>query len=139
MYADQKMDALKVETLKVVEEAAPVNRRLVGKRSIGASDANKIFLVSYFKKTNPPFFQDPEQRRAWARSSLGHHHRLGKSYSMLSIEQPNVSMISKKRGNTFKANVMEAAAAPHDKNFDEEEESSMIVGVSLISLKTSHF
>lgn len=38
-YADQRMDALKVETPK---------KRLVGKRSIGAADENQVFLVVVF-------------------------------------------------------------------------------------------
>jgi hypothetical protein len=60
------------------------------------------------------------------RSSLGHGRRLGKSYSMLSTERLNVPVMSKKRGNTFKANVMDVAAAPHEKQYDEEG-SSLIV------------
>lgn len=37
MYADQKMDALKVES--------PTKNIVKGKRSIGAADANQLFLV----------------------------------------------------------------------------------------------
>ncbi|KAI6243621.1 hypothetical protein M3Y99_00024100 [Aphelenchoides fujianensis] len=101
MYADQKLDALELETPK---------RRLMGKLSIGASESNQLSV-------------DPDQRRAWARSSLGPNRRLGKSYSMLSTDRLNVPM-SKKRGNTFKANVMEVAA--HDKRLEEEETSLII-------------
>lgn len=71
-------------------------------------------------------FKDPNQRQAWARSSLGHNKRLGKSYSMLSTERLNPPVMSKKRGNTFRANVMDVAAAPHEKHYDEEG-SSLIV------------
>ncbi|KAI6210798.1 Multidrug resistance protein pgp-3 [Aphelenchoides besseyi] len=97
MYADQKLDALQMDTPK---------RRLIGKLSIGASESKQVIV-------------DPDQRRAWARSSLGHKNALGKSYSMLSNNRLKLPVLLKKRGNTFKTNVMEVAA--HDKRLEEEE------------------
>lgn len=47
---------------------------------------------------------------------------------MLSTERLNPPVMSKKRGNTFKANVMDVAAAPHEKQYDEEG-SSLIVSL----------
>jgi hypothetical protein len=65
------------------------------------------------------------------RSSLGHGRNLGKPYSMLSTERLNVPVMSKKRGNTFKANLMDPAAVPHEKQYDEET-SSLAVSFKFI-------
>lgn len=68
--------------------------------------------------------QDPETyRRAWARSSLGAHKRLGKSYSVLSTDRAKLALpvMSKKRSvmdTPLKTNIMEVAM--DDKSFDDE-------------------
>lgn len=58
---------------------------------------------------------------------------------MLSTEHLNrTPVMSKKRGNTFRANVMDVPAAPHEKDY-EVERSSLIVSfqINLILLKSN--
>uniref|UniRef100_A0A1I7XKT7 ABC transmembrane type-1 domain-containing protein n=1 Tax=Heterorhabditis bacteriophora TaxID=37862 RepID=A0A1I7XKT7_HETBA len=57
--------------------------------------SNKPSLVSTFSFTpaDSQTILDPEaQRRAWARSSLGHHKRLGKSYSVISQDRAKLAL-----------------------------------------------
>lgn len=69
-------------------------------------------------------FQDVETyRRAWARSSLGAHKRLGKSYSVLSVDRAKLALpvMSKKRNRMdtpFQTNIMEVAI--DDKDYDDQ-------------------
>ncbi|KAK0405324.1 hypothetical protein QR680_017924 [Steinernema hermaphroditum] len=102
MYTDQKLDALTLPPF-------PRTSNLVGKFSMGPADMHHL---------------DPEsRRRAWARSSLGAHKRLGKSYSVLSQDRAKLALpvMSKKRSrldNAFKTNVMEVAV--EEKSFEDE-------------------
>lgn len=70
-------------------------------------------------------FQDAETyRRAWARSSLGAHKRLGKSYSVLSIDRAKLALpvMSKRRSRmdtSFKRNIMEVAMDDKE-DYDDE-------------------
>uniref|UniRef100_A0A1I8A0K1 ABC-type xenobiotic transporter n=1 Tax=Steinernema glaseri TaxID=37863 RepID=A0A1I8A0K1_9BILA len=102
MYTDQKLDALTLPPF-------PRTSNLVGKFSMGPADMYHL---------------DPEsRRRAWARSSLGAHKRLGKSYSVLSQDRAKLALpvMSKKRSrldNAFKTNVMEVAV--EEKSFEDE-------------------
>jgi hypothetical protein len=62
-----------------------------------------------------PNLDDEAKRRAWARSSLGAHRKLGKSYSVQSMDSERLAMpvMSKKRrrlDDAFKTtNIMEVA------------------------------
>uniref|UniRef100_A0A915PDN2 Uncharacterized protein n=1 Tax=Setaria digitata TaxID=48799 RepID=A0A915PDN2_9BILA len=103
MYNDQKFDSLAVDKLA----ANPRER-------------SKISLATHFSMT-PADFIAKTYRRAWARSSLGAHKRLGKSYSVLSTDREKLALpvMSKKRtrmDTPFKTNIMEVAM--EDKDYD---------------------
>uniref|UniRef100_A0A915C5Z5 p-glycoprotein 10 n=1 Tax=Parascaris univalens TaxID=6257 RepID=A0A915C5Z5_PARUN len=101
MHNDQKLDSLSV------------NPRV----------KTKVSLAGHLSMT-PNDFLDPETyRRAWARSSLGAHKRLGKSYSVLSTDREKLALpvMSKKRSRmdtAFQTNIMEVAM--EEKSFDDD-------------------
>ncbi|VDM24620.1 unnamed protein product [Toxocara canis] len=101
MYNDQKLDSL----------------------AVNPPTKTKVSLAAHFSMT-PTDFPDPETyRRAWARSSLGAHKRLGKSYSVLSTDREKLTLpvMSKKRSRMdtpFKTNIMEVAM--EEKSFDDD-------------------
>ncbi|VDM11233.1 unnamed protein product [Wuchereria bancrofti] len=106
MYNDQKFDSLAVNKLA----ANPRER-------------SKVSLAAHFSMMPSDFIDAETYRRAWARSSLGAHKRLGKSYSVLSTDREKLALpvMSKKRNRMdtpFKTNIMEIAM--DDKDYDDE-------------------
>ncbi|KAL3990856.1 ABC transporter family protein [Acanthocheilonema viteae] len=105
MYNDQKFDSLTVDKLAANPRAR-----------------SKVSLAAHFSMTPSDFIDAETYRRAWARSSLGAHKRLGKSYSVLSIDRAKLALpvMSKKRtrmDTPFKTNIMEVAM--DDKDYDD--------------------
>ncbi|VDM98402.1 unnamed protein product [Thelazia callipaeda] len=106
MYNDQKFDSLAVKKL-----------------AINPRERSKLSLATHFSMSPADFIDAETYRRAWARSSLGAHKRLGKSYSVLSTDREKLALpvMSKKRSRmdlAFKTNIMEVAM--NDKNYDDE-------------------
>lgn len=106
MYNDQKLDTLAVDTLAVY-----------------SLERTKVSLGAHFSMTPSDLIDAETYRRAWARSSLGAHKRLGKSYSVISTDRAKLALpvMSKKRNlmdTPFKTNIMEVAV--EDKHYDEE-------------------
>uniref|UniRef100_A0A8R1XQZ9 Uncharacterized protein n=1 Tax=Onchocerca volvulus TaxID=6282 RepID=A0A8R1XQZ9_ONCVO len=115
MYNDQKFDSLAVDKLAA-------NPRV----------RSKISLATH-SMTPSDFISAEIYRRAWARSSLGTHKRLGKSYSVLSTDREKLALpvMSKKRSRMdipFKTNIMEVAV--DDKDYDD---------LNLLPGKTTNF
>ncbi|VDN83771.1 unnamed protein product [Brugia pahangi] len=106
MYNDQKFDSLAVNKLA----ANPRER-------------SKVSLAAHFSMMPSDFIDAETYRRAWARSSLGAHKRLGKSYSVLSTDREKLALpvMSKKRNRMdtpFKTNIMQVAM--DDKDYDDQ-------------------
>ncbi|MCP9263219.1 Multidrug resistance protein 1 [Dirofilaria immitis] len=106
MYNDQKFDSLAVHKLAANPRAR-----------------SKISLAAHFSMMPSDFIDAETYRRAWARSSLGAHKRLGKSYSVLSTDREKLALpvMSKKRtrmDTPFKTNIMEVAM--EDKDYDDQ-------------------
>uniref|UniRef100_A0A0N5AVA3 ABC transporter ATP-binding protein n=1 Tax=Syphacia muris TaxID=451379 RepID=A0A0N5AVA3_9BILA len=96
MYNDQKLDSIPVPPVK------------------------KGSLVQHFSMTQTDIVDAETYRRAWARSSLGAHKRLGKSYSVISTDRKKLALpvMSRKRTNAFQRNIMEVAV--EEKTFDDD-------------------
>uniref|UniRef100_A0A1I8EXT5 ABC transporter n=1 Tax=Wuchereria bancrofti TaxID=6293 RepID=A0A1I8EXT5_WUCBA len=112
MYNDQKFDSLAVNKLA----ANPRER-------------SKVSLAAHFSMMPSDFIDAETYRRAWARSSLGAHKRLGKSYSVLSTDREKLALpvMSKKRNRMdtpFKTNIMEIAM--DDKDYDDENSIALV-------------
>uniref|UniRef100_A0A1I7VQ25 P-loop containing nucleoside triphosphate hydrolase protein n=1 Tax=Loa loa TaxID=7209 RepID=A0A1I7VQ25_LOALO len=106
MYNDQKFDSLAVDKL-----------------TANSRERSKVSLAAHFSMMPSDFIDAETYRRAWARSSLGAHKRLGKSYSVLSIDRAKLALpvMSKKRNRMdtpFKTNIMEVAM--DDKDYDDQ-------------------
>ncbi|CAD6189417.1 unnamed protein product [Caenorhabditis auriculariae] len=85
----------------------------------------KVSLSQAMSFTAPTEFDLEQQRRVWARSSLGAGKKLGKSYSVVSLEKEKLALpvMSKKKSQRLDYKYSNVNAMALERSFDDEEET----------------